>query len=71
MTALVLRERQSRDRGLFDEMADCCTADATIAMSWFEGPASTFIERSRAMNVGGSRGVHPRARAWTSAQCRG
>lgn len=58
VTALVLRERQSRDRQWWDEMAWCYTTDATIAMSWFKGPAATFMERSRSMDVGGSRGVH-------------
>lgn len=58
VTALLLRERQSRDRARWSEMAACYTADATIAMSWFDGAATDFIERSRTMDVGGSRGVH-------------
>lgn len=58
VTALVLRERQTRDRQWWDEMAQCYTPDATIAMSWFDGPAAEFIQSSRSMNVGGSRGLH-------------
>lgn len=58
VTALVLRERQSRDRARWQEMSDCYTPDATIAMSWFNGPAATFVQQSRSMDVGGSRGVH-------------
>lgn len=58
VTALLLRERQSRDRGRWPEMADCYTAEATISMSWFTGPATDFITRSQSMDVGGSRGVH-------------
>ncbi len=58
VAALLLRERQSRDRARWSEMAACYTADATIAMSWFDGSAADFIERSRSMDVGGSRGVH-------------
>lgn len=58
VTALVLRERQSRDRARWDEMLDCYTADASIAMSWFAGPAAAFVDRSRSIDVGGSRGVH-------------
>jgi hypothetical protein len=58
VTALLLRERQSRDRARWAEMADCYAADATIAMSWFDGSAADFMERSRSMDVGGSRGIH-------------
>lgn len=58
VTALLLRERQSRDRGRWAEMVACYTPDATIAMSWFSGLAVEFVERSGAMDVGGSRGVH-------------
>jgi hypothetical protein len=58
VTALLLRERQSRDRGRWAEMADCYSPDSTIAMSWFAGPAADFIRRSGSMDVGGSRGVH-------------
>lgn len=58
VAALVLRERQSRDRARWQEMLDCYTGDASIAMSWFTGPAATFVDRSRSMDVGGSRGVH-------------
>lgn len=39
-------------------MAECFAAYATIAMSWFDGPAAEFVRRSRSMDVGGSRGVH-------------
>ena len=58
VTALLLLERQSRDRGRWAEMAACYAPGATIAMSWFDGPAAEFVEHSRSMDVGGSRGVH-------------
>lgn len=58
VTMLVLHERQSRDRARWEEMLDCYTDDASIAMSWFTGPAATFVHRSQSMDVGGSRGVH-------------
>ncbi len=37
MTQLVLRERQSRDRGWWDEWADCFAGNSIIDMSWFRG----------------------------------
>lgn len=58
VTALILRERQSRDRQWWDQMAECFTKHAVIDMSWFNGPAAEFVQRSRVMDVGGSRGVH-------------
>lgn len=39
-------------------MAGCFTKDAVIDMSWFNGPAAEFVQRSRVMDVGGARGVH-------------
>ena len=33
---LVLRERQSRDRGWWDDMAECFAPEATIDMSWID-----------------------------------
>lgn len=58
VTALLLFERQSRDRERWAKMAGCYAPDATIAMSWFKGLAADFVEQSRSMNVSGSRGVH-------------
>jgi hypothetical protein len=56
---LVVRERQTRDRGWYDEMAACFTPDATIAMSWFRGPASESIAATRARSTdGGVWGRH-------------
>jgi hypothetical protein len=48
VTQVILRERQTRDRGWYDEMTDCFTPDALITISWFTGPASDFIARTRA-----------------------
>jgi hypothetical protein len=58
VTQLVLRERQTRDRGWYDEMAECFVPDATIVMSWFTGSASDFIATTRARTVGGVWGRH-------------
>ena len=37
VTQLVLRERQSRDRGWYEEMAACFAEDSVVQMSWFTG----------------------------------
>jgi hypothetical protein len=58
VTQLVLRERQTRDRGWYDEMTNCFTSDATIAMSWFNGPASVFIASTKARTTEGVWGRH-------------
>lgn len=58
VTQLVLRERQTRDRGWYEEMADCFTSDATISMSWFTGSAAEFIATTKARTEGGVWGRH-------------
>lgn len=60
VTQLVLRERQSRDRGWYDRMADCFAEDSVVDMSWFNGSGAEFVRRSRRMSEGGwgGRSVH-------------
>lgn len=58
VTQLVLRERQTRDRGWYEEVADCFAADATINMSWFTGSAAEFIATTKARTVHGVWGRH-------------
>jgi hypothetical protein len=55
---LVLRERQSRDRGWWDDMANCFTPGAVIDMSWFNGPASEFVRLTRERSANGVWGRH-------------
>jgi SnoaL-like domain len=55
---LVLRERQTRDRGWWDEMAACFTPDATIDMSWISGSADDFIRQTQDRSSGGVWGRH-------------
>ncbi|WP_113700021.1 nuclear transport factor 2 family protein [Nonomuraea lactucae] len=55
---LVLRERQSRDRGWYDDMADCFADDAFVEMSWFSGTGADFVEATRAMAGRGDLAVH-------------
>ena len=40
---LVLRERQSRVRGLADELRACFHGDATVETSWSQGSAAAFV----------------------------
>ena len=35
-----------RDAGEFDKLRSCYTRDATMVTSWFDGPASVFVDRS-------------------------
>jgi hypothetical protein len=58
VTQLVLRERQARDRGWYDEMAACFTPDATITMSWFTGLASDFIATTKERTTDSPWGRH-------------
>jgi hypothetical protein len=55
---LVLRERQSRDRGWWEEMAACFAPDATIEMSWFSGSAREFIRQTQERSADGVWGRH-------------
>ena len=55
---LVLRERQSRDRGWWDSWAACFADDARIEMSWFTGSADEFVRQTRLRSGGGAWGRH-------------
>lgn len=57
VTQLVLRERQCRDRGWWEEMADCFAADSVVDMSWFTGSGPEFVRESKRM-AGGGWGGH-------------
>jgi hypothetical protein len=58
VTQLVLRERQSRDRGWYEEMAACFSNDSIIQMSWFTGSGAEFVRRTQAMAGRGDHAVH-------------
>ncbi|MEU8699553.1 nuclear transport factor 2 family protein [Streptomyces sp. NPDC048680] len=55
---LVLRERQSRDRGWYEEMADCFADDSVVEMSWYSGSGAGFVEATRTMAGRGDLAVH-------------
>lgn len=58
VTQLVLRERQSRDRGWWDRWSDCFTEDSTIDMSWFSGSGAEFVRATRLRSTDGVWGSH-------------
>lgn len=48
-------ERYCRDNGLYDEAAGCYSEDAKIHVSWFNGPAKEYWERTKKANGAGSK----------------
>ncbi len=38
-----------RDQGKWDQLAACYHPEATMAISWYSGPAAGFVERSKAL----------------------
>lgn len=55
---LVLRERQSRDRGWYEGMAACFAEDSVVEMSWFSGSGAGFVQATRDMAGRGDLAVH-------------
>ena len=58
ISQVVLKERQGRDRGWFDQEAACFAEDSRVRVSWFDGPGAEFVDRSRALFAKGLRPVH-------------
>jgi hypothetical protein len=46
VTQLILKERQSRDLGLWDDMRDCFHPDSLVRVSWFRGSGEDFVQGS-------------------------
>jgi hypothetical protein len=62
VTQLILRERLSRDLGLWDQMLDCYHPDSTVRISWIDASGPEFVSRSREMaarNVQASHRLGP------------
>ncbi|MEU8636466.1 nuclear transport factor 2 family protein [Amycolatopsis sp. NPDC048633] len=55
---LVLRERQSRDRGRWDRLGACYAPDSAVRLSWFRGTGEEFVARSREMRGRGDLTRH-------------
>ncbi len=58
ITQLVLRERQGRDRGWWDQMKACFHPESEVFLSWIHGTGYEFTEGSRKMSESGFRPVH-------------
>lgn len=55
---LILRERQSRDRGWWKRMDNCYAQNSTVDISWFTGNGAEFVRASRGMTGQGDHAVH-------------
>ena len=58
ITQVVLAERQGRDRGWWDQMADAYWPDSTVRLSWYRGDGAGFVEGSKSMALRGSTALH-------------
>ncbi|MFB9465864.1 nuclear transport factor 2 family protein [Streptomyces cinereospinus] len=58
ITQLVLKERQGRDRGWWQQMHDSFHPDSTVTLSWFDGTGPEFTARSKDMYDSGLRPLH-------------
>jgi hypothetical protein len=62
VTQLVLRERLSRDLGLWEQMGDCFHDDSLVRLSWINASGPEFVRRSKEMaerNVKASHRLGP------------
>jgi SnoaL-like domain len=55
---LVQRWGLARDQGLWDELNAVYHPDARMTVSWFDGPASEFVNASRERTSGGTYNKH-------------
>ncbi|AWB92417.1 nuclear transport factor 2 family protein [Aeromicrobium chenweiae] len=55
---LVLRERQSRDRGWWDRWTQCFAEESVVDMSWFTGSGAEFVRQTRRRSADGVWGRH-------------
>lgn len=58
VTQLVLRERLSRDLGLWEQMADCYHADSVVRLSWIDASGHEFVRRSKEMAARNVKASH-------------
>ena len=62
VTQLVLRERLSRDLGLWEQMRDCFHDHSVVRISWINASGPDFVRRSKEMadrNVKASHRLGP------------
>lgn len=58
VTQIVLRERQARDRGWWDQMYSTYWPDSRVSLSWYDGDGPGFVAGSKAMYERGARPSH-------------
>jgi hypothetical protein len=55
---LILRERSSRDLGLWEQMRDCFHEDSMVRLSWIDASGPEFVRRSREMAERNVKATH-------------
>jgi hypothetical protein len=55
---LILRERLSRDLGLWDQMRDCFHDDSVVRLSWIDASGPEFVRRSKEMAERNVKATH-------------
>lgn len=58
VSQLVLRERLSRDLGLWEQMRDCYHDDSIVRISWMKGSGPEFVSHSKEMAERGVQASH-------------
>ncbi len=58
ISQLILRERESRDLGLWERMLDCFHPDSIVRISWFNGSGPDFVKGSIDMAKRGMLAKH-------------
>jgi hypothetical protein len=60
VSQLVLRERLSRDLGLWEQMRDCFHDDSVVRISWINASGPEFVRRSKEMAERNVKASHRR-----------
>lgn len=58
ITQTLLRERQGRDCGWWDQMRETFAADSMVRLSWYQGDGAGFVAGSQRMSAGGDPARH-------------
>ena len=58
VSQLVLRERLSRDLGLWEQMRDCFHDDSVVRISWINASGPEFVRRSKEMAERNVKATH-------------
>lgn len=58
ITQIILKERQGRDRGWFEQEAACFHEDSRVRITWFDGPGAEFVRMSSERYADGVQPIH-------------